>query len=485
MSIQSELETKYSKKMLPHVINEEYIEKYTHLGDEGELSAVLFTVISKHIQPIQNAISLISSQGYTWVEAIDIIDRWSSLGLFGVEVHDSGKLTIKSKIRQTQRVRDVIADMGVLPPILGNVRDWTNPYDGGYETIRHSAILGSGNQHDDYISLDALNKLQSIRWKLNKNVLSNYTDTTSYDKTQSMKVYADLNGKDFGFMWQGDKRGRLYCKGYDITFQGSEYHKALLDFNDGEVLTEEGSDGLLTAIAGAYGYDKELWSKRISLGHELFLERVTRGPHDSFIVDSEGAEEPILFTKYIRAYMDSLYGEEVFTPIGFDATGSGLQVMACLTGCIQTAKAVNLVKTGKRENVYNAVSTEMNKYLIGGDRVTAKLVKKSTMVHYYNSLAGPKEAFNEEQLKAFYEGLDGTFPGPEQFMKLVNDVWTDRDTYVWHLPDGHTAYIRTNVVETATINVTEDISFEYDYSEHKPCGNSRHLVANVNNCVIV
>ena len=146
---------------------------------------------------------------------------------------------------------------------------------------------------------------------------------------------------------------------------------------------------------------------------------------------------------------------------------------------MRTAKAVNLVNTGKRENVYQFMTDEMNTHLSGDNKVTNDVIKKPLMTHFYSSVAGPRKALNDSQLESFYEALEGAFPGPQKFMDKVADLWTDKDTFIFTMPDGHTAYIRTKVVQTANIELAEGVEFEYDYATHLPSGNARHLVANI------
>jgi DNA-directed RNA polymerase len=176
--------------------------------------------------------------------------------------------------------------------------------------------------------------------------------------------------------------------------------------------------------------------------------------------------------------------------MSIDATASGLQIMAALSGCKVTAKACNMINTGKREDVYQFITNKMNTILkscvfgtfVSSDYVTRKDVKKPVMTTFYNSEANPKETFNKHQLDAFYESLDDTLPGGLDVMEAINAYWDyGSDVHMWTLPDGHVAKVPVTEMTNIRIEVDElnHRTFTYRYNKQQPSENYRSLVANI------
>lgn len=127
-----------------------------------------------------------------------------------------------------------------------------------------------------------------------------------------------------------------------------------------------GLDYLRIDIANHYGLDKKLWSQRLEwfAFNEHRLEELV-----------QGADEPYLMAQAVMAYRDVQKGLPTGYVMYLDCTNSGYQWLAILSGCLDTAKTVNLVNTGKREDAYKLVTDEMNKLLPTTEQVTRKLMK--------------------------------------------------------------------------------------------------------------
>ena len=136
------------------------------------------------------------------------------------------------------------------PPMLQKPRNWESNSEGGYfETDLH-CILGSiHNRHEKNQALDVLNKLQSIAWELSPVVLEyeevpnkDFKSPDSHEQFKTMAInsretYQKYLDKPFYFIWQMDKRGRQYSRGYHINLQSSGYKKALLNFASKQLIT--------------------------------------------------------------------------------------------------------------------------------------------------------------------------------------------------------------------------------------------------------
>ena len=125
-------------------------------------------------------------------------------------------------------------------------------------------------------------------------------------------------------------------KSYHINPQGNQYRKAMLQFADKEVLTEEGREYLLYDIANTFGYDKEVWAKRgleaYRIVTDIFLDmRSYERKLREYCLE---ADEPMLFRKAINAWKRGVHLKEpIGHNMGFDATASGIQLMSAMAGC--------------------------------------------------------------------------------------------------------------------------------------------------------
>ena len=487
LSKQLQIENKYSKKLVVNKVKQIVLDNDLDLSitDNTELSMALYVATlespkDKHIQAFISRVSALCNVPALDLIASDVIFQLAGQ-FYNIVEQTGGSLIVKPLIHLDSSVLQEFEQTTVLPPLLV-VKPWTNHENGGYQTVKHRAILGSHNQHKGYVALDVLNQLQDVQWTINTSILTSFSDTTSYDSNKVASVTSDMLGNSFHFMWQYDKRGRVYNKGYEISLQSSEYHKALLDFSTAEVCTEEGKEELLISIANLAGFDKLTWTDRIAKGILLVNQRVTFNEDDTYVIDLKGIPEPMLFTKTVEAYLDALEGLPVRCPVFYDATASGLQCISALTGCKETASKVNLINTGKREDVYEYCVNLMNRQLASSDYVDRDILKQPLMVHYYNSLAIPREAFNDNQLEAFYSALSTGFTGGEDFLESVNSVWTDMDSYSWDMPDNHHVYIPVMSKEAVEVE-SEGCTFTYEYTVNKANNNANHLCANVTHSV--
>jgi DNA-directed RNA polymerase len=225
-------------------------------------------------------------------------------------------------------------------------------------------------------------------------------------------------------------------------------------------------------IANCYGLDKKCWDQRLDWVRRNHVHLET------YDVD---AKHPILFRKAVRAYRKVHKGEATNHIMGLDATASGVQIMGALSGCHNTARAVNLINTGDRENFYERIAQHMS--AITGTTISADRVKKPVMTTYYGSTAQPKSVFGKgPDLAAFYETLEAQTTGAYQLMQIMQSHWRpDAQYHQWTLPDGHVAKVPvTQTVEKALeIDELDHAKFAYRTSLLSPKAQGRALAANI------
>lgn len=374
------------------------------------------------------------------------------------------ELEIHSKYRLNRSTFKQLYRLHYLPPMLSQPEPWSSNSSGGWISENKKVILGKGNYHEYPQGLDALNKLQTIQWELDTTVL--VTEECTHPNIQRFnRIINDYIDLPFYFVWRFDKRGRSYSQGWDINLQGDEYTKACLSMHEKEVVTN--LDALKIAIANHAGLDRNTFKERLD-----WFDSQTA-------FDTKSFNEPVLGRKAIKALKDTAEGKPTGYWMSMDATASGLQIMAALSGCKTTAKACNLINDGKRHDLYQEIADSMNTQLAPEDQVTRALIKKPIMTRYYNSEAVPKQSLNKKQLKVFNSVLKGEFTGAEDVMKVINKCWSNNVLkHSWTLPDGHVAYIRSQEMVDATVEI-EGMSFPYRYLDNRPSDQYRSLAPNI------
>ena len=236
-----------------------------------------------------------------------------------------------------------------------------------------------------------------------------------------------------------------------------------------------GIEAIKIMAANHYGLDKETFQHRIKWFDENEKAMIGEG-----VITTPGeAEKPILMAKALNAYYDAKNGNPTGYLCELDATASGIQIMAALSGCANTAYEVNMVDPENRIDAYNNVAAKMTRLI--DERVERSEVKKPVMTHYYNSKETPKLYLSTKKLNAFYEVLEGAFTGAEEVMEAINNCWNPSAlAHTWTLPDGHVAHCRTMTYKKGETYVPEyDIDLEYVYWVNEGNHNYRSLAPNV------
>ena len=217
----------------------------------------------------------------------------------------------------------------------------------------------------NHINKNVINKLQSVAWEINEDVLYHIEDTLKPDgsltameqrerekafelrtrETDNVINYLLENDNKFYFGWKYDKRGRLYSQGYHINPQGNAYRKAMITYANKELLNEDGIRHLKYDIANHLGFDKETWFRRTVEANKV-IDLIFQDDYFSektMLNIASKAPEPELFIKSIYAYYRGvILGEPIGHNMGLDCTASGLQLMSTLSCCPTTAENSNV-----------------------------------------------------------------------------------------------------------------------------------------------
>jgi DNA-directed RNA polymerase len=235
-----------------------------------------------------------------------------------------------------------------------------------------------------------------------------------------------------------------------------------------------GTEYVKIDIANQFGLDRLEWSDRI---HWVNDNR------NDLRALTNNAEHPILMSKAVRALETIDAGETINHMVGLDATASGIQIMAAMSGCVSSGQTVNLVNTGRREDLYQWVADQMAESC--GKKVDRKVIKKPTMTYFYGSHAQPRDALggqNSPLYKAFNSTMQTSLRGPAQLMELFLGFWNPKAAeYSWAMPDGHV--VRVPVIETVEKGMEIDEAGHLRYTHRtavqRPIAKGRALAANI------
>lgn len=166
---------------------------------------------------------------------------------------------IQSNMELPDELVNRLTLMCVLPPMLVKPRTLRHNKSCGYLTInKDSLILGDKeNYHDECISLDVLNTLNSqalcldldICCKFQKEFKSEFDKDTdeylnqrkTYERAkEQFEYFRDvIQDKTIFFTHKVDKRGRVYSQGYQFNTMGTSFEKACINLKTKEFVEGE------------------------------------------------------------------------------------------------------------------------------------------------------------------------------------------------------------------------------------------------------
>lgn len=231
-----------------------------------------------------------------------------------------------------------------------------------------------------------------------------------------------------------------------------------------------GREYLKIDIANNFGHDKLTWQQRINWFDANEKQMFSLVPQ---------AEEPALFYAGVKAYQDVLAGLPIGYMISLDATSSGLQLLACLTGDSFAAQLCNVVETGNREDAYTFIYTQILNRIGDSSKISRADTKQAIMTAFYNSKAVPKKIFGEGALlDVFYETLKELAPGAWELNEAMLSFWDPNAfEHSWVLPDNFHVHVKVMSQVRETVHFANE-PFDVFYNINFPIQNGRSLGAN-------
>ncbi len=131
--------------------------------------------------------------------------------------------------------------------------------DTGYLLSRNSIILRK-NHHEEDVCLDHINRVNRIKFSIDfdtaemianrwRNLDKPKENETKFDFDKRVRAFEKydrtarqvmellvLHGNEFYLTHKYDKRGRVYCQGYHVNYQGAPWNKAVIELADKEMV---------------------------------------------------------------------------------------------------------------------------------------------------------------------------------------------------------------------------------------------------------
>ena len=228
-------------------------------------------------------------------------------------------------------------------------------------------------------------------------------------------------------------------------------------------------------IASNFGLDKSTWDDRLSWFQDNKHHLMELLPQ---------AEVPALYYAGVKAYEAALKGEASGYPISLDATASGLQLLAVLTGDESAAKLCNVINTGKREDAYTVIYEEMLSWTGGNAKITRPDTKDAILTSLYGSQAVPKRVFGEGTLlNTFHKVMLNVAPAVWEMNQAFLTMWDPTvSNHHWVMPDNFHVHINVMDQVTETVNFLEK-PYDVSYNVNQPTEKGRSLGANTTHSV--
>lgn len=234
--------------------------------------------------------------------------------------------------------------------------------------------------------------------------------------------------------------------------------------------TFTGREYLKIDVANNFGLDKLTWFERIRWfdDHETQLDDLI-----------QVAKEPALFYAGVKAYREVLAGQPIGYMISLDATSSGLQLLAALTGDNLAAQLCNVLSTGNREDAYQGIYRFMLNQVSDTSKIAPEDVKQAVMTAFYSSKAVPKQVFGEGGLlDVFYQTLEHLAPGAWALNEAMLQLWDPHtDCHSWVLPDNFHVHVKVMNRVRETVHFLGQ-PFDVFYNINAPIEQGRSLGAN-------
>lgn len=181
--------------------------------------------------------------------------------------------------------------------------------------------------------------------------------------TEFFKDYPELY-----FVFQCDFRGRFYATSRDITMQGSDLNKSLLELAHGRRLVDDNAvKWFLITGANRFGVDKVSFEDRVQWVVDHHEDIILWASDPTQYTEWTKASKQLQFLAWCMEYSDWYFSPETFEShivASVDATASGIQHYAAILRDDVAGSCVNLVNSDKPNDIYADIAKSVYEKLL-------------------------------------------------------------------------------------------------------------------------
>lgn len=166
--------------------------------------------------------------------------------------YNKQSIALQSKVAISEKLINYIRNSSYLPPLVCRPKTLTRNDQSGYLTFNDRVTLNG--RIDGNVSLDVINTQNQMALTLDLEFLLNIDEAPNkpLDTAKKVKAWAELNEGTQRFCLmlheqsQGnrehpgaiyfnhkiDLRGRMYCEGYHVNYQGNPWRKAMVELHE-------------------------------------------------------------------------------------------------------------------------------------------------------------------------------------------------------------------------------------------------------------
>lgn len=326
-------------------------------------------------------------------------------------------------------------------------------------------------------SSDVIEIQNNVKLNLNTNFLNTVEHVREGDInfTQFLEEKEQIHN-DLGSFYMGhiyDKRGRLYCKGHHVNYQGDSYLKASVLLAEEEVLTEQGRRWLLVDLANHSNsdisrkdyYRRYDWSTNVCCYQE----------HRDSALEGDWKTKP-QFTACLQELALNMSKPTGYM-VGLDAGASGLQIMSVLTNNEEGCRITGLI--GDVSDAYEVLTDAINEGT--NFNFTRKEGKEAIMPFFYGSKKTPKAVLGLDGFSRWLEVLNKRLLGPSKLLFSALKSWNKRAiSYDWTMPDTHQVFLPvTQMVNHKVVSEQLGTLFMVPVEENRPQNFGLELAAHI------
>lgn len=274
-----------------------------------------------------------------------------------------------------------------LYPLKEAAAPWSGPINANGMTIikkGHALALSQFKQENKQLLFDVLNNLQSVGWRINKDVFKTYQyflhkehnpspfklhSEIDEEKRKSLQIEVDaiegiaLQHLDNAFyhVYNFDFRGRIYVNTAFLHEQSSDNAKGLLLLDNGVPLGQQGLFWLKVHTANCFGNDKITLNQRAEFVDEhldLFLSYAEKPTLNQGWIETDSPFSFLAACNELRKIKEWIVDGNLLEdyvchlPVYIDGSNNGVQHLVAMSQDEDIAPLVNLVPQDLPGDVY-------------------------------------------------------------------------------------------------------------------------------------